>query len=148
MLSLNNTEITVYKNFLEIYTENNNEYNEKLLYISAKYDMYELYYFLDNNNLNSCYILSCLNAIIGKSINIIKYIHNKYKNNEIWIKNIKGLIYKNNLYQIDENIKYENNDWSIIYYGNLSKNTKINNDIKTFLLKINCPFNENMSFRQ
>ena len=28
------------------------------------------------------------------------------------------------------------------------KNTKINNDIKNFLLKINCPFNENMTFRQ
>lgn len=147
-LSLNNKEITIYKNFLEIYKENNNKYDEKLLYLSAKYDMYELYYFLDNNNLNSCYVLSCLNAIIGKSINIIKYIHNKYKNNKIWIKNIKGLTYKNDLYQIDENNKYENNDWSILYYGNISKNTKINNDIKNFLLKINCPFNENMSFRQ
>lgn len=146
-LSLNNTEITVYKNFLEIYKENNNKYDEKLLYLSAKYDMYELYYFLDNN-LNSCYVLSCLNAIIGKSINIIKFIHNKYKDNLIWIKNIKGLTYKNDLYQIDENNKYENNDWSILYYGNISKNTKINNDIKNFLLKINCPFNENMSFRQ
>ena len=146
-LSLNNTEITVYKNFLEIYKENNNKYDEKLLYLSAKYDMYELYYFLDNN-LNSCYVLSCLNAIIGKSINIIEFIHNKYKDNLIWIKNIKGLTYKNDLYQIDENNKYENNDWSILYYGNISKNTKINNDIKNFLLKINCPFNENMSFRQ
>lgn len=147
-LSLNNKEITIYKNFLEIYKENNNKYDEKLLYLSAKYNMHELYYFLDNNNLNSCYVLSCLNAIIGKSINIIKYIHNKYKNNKIWIKNIKGLIYKNDLYQIDENNKYENDDWSILYYGNISKNTQINNDIKNFLLKINCPFNENMSFRQ
>ena len=93
-------------------------------------------------------MLCFLNAIIGKSINIIKYIHNKYKNNKIWIKNIKGLTYTNNLYQIDENNKYENDDWSILYYGNISKNTKINNDIKNFLLKINCPFNENMSFRQ
>jgi hypothetical protein len=81
-LSLNNKEITIYKTFLEIYKENNNKYDEILLYLSAKYDMYELYYFLDNN-LNSCYILSCLNAIIGKSINIIKYIHNKYNNNQI-----------------------------------------------------------------
>ena len=146
-LSLNNKEITIYKNFLEIYKENNSKYDEQLLYLSAKYDMYELYYFLDNN-LNSCYVLSCINAIIGKSINIIKYIHNKYKNNKIWIKNIKGLTYKNDLYQIDENNKYENDDWSILYYGNISKNTQINNDIKNFLLKINCPFNENMSFRQ
>ena len=149
-LSLNDNEIEMYKNFLEVYYKNNEEYNEKMLYLSAKYDMYNLYYFLndDNIDLNPCYVLSCLNAIIGKSLNILKYIHNKQKNNDIWIKNIKGLTYKNNLYQIDENIEYENNNWSSLYYANLVENNDINNEIKNFLLKINCPFNENLSFRQ
>jgi hypothetical protein len=90
-------------------------------------------------NIND--LLNLDNKRLNLWIEFRQYLNLSLNNKEI-------TIYKNVLYQINENNKYENDDWSILYYGNISENIKINNDIKNFLLKINCPFNENMSFRQ
>ena len=140
----------MYYNFMFVFKQNKKIFNVNLLYLSAKYNFYELYCFLENSELKPCYVISCLCALKGKSLNILKHLHERYKyTSQIWIKQIKGLKMINGKYIIDKNYNYENTDWSVIYYGIISNQSdELNVKLKDFLICIGCPLNENLSFNQ
>ena len=140
----------MYYNFMFVFKQNKRIFNVNLLYLSAKYNFYELYCFLENSELQPCYVISCLCALEGKSLNILKHLYERYKyTSQIWIKQIKGLKTINGKYIIDKNYNYENADWSVIYYGIISNQSdELNVKLKDFLICIGCPLNENLSFYQ
>ena len=149
-LHINNVETRMYFQFVKIFHLNNKTLNANMCYLSAFHNCFELFQLLEPKISNVCYVLSCLNAIEGKSLKILKYIYEKYKlTQKIWIKSIKGLTIINNKYIIDKKNNYENTDWSVLYYANISnQNDAMNLVIKNYLISIECPLNENLSFKQ
>lgn len=149
-LKINKTATQMYFHFVKIFHMNNKCFNTNLCYLAAEYNCFELFKLLEQNMSNVCYVLSCLNAIEGKSIKILKYIYEKYRfTQKIWIKPLRGLTVINNKYVINPNNAQENTDWSVLYYANISNQNDIhNNIIKNFLLYIGCPLNEKLSFEQ
>ena len=136
---------------MSVFKENKRVFNENLLYLAAKYDYFDLYCFLENTNLNPCHIITCFNALNGKSLKILKCVYERYKYSytDIWIKTIVGLTIVNKNYVIDKNSDYENADWSVMFYACISnQNDEKNKELTDFLICIGCPLNENLSFYQ